>query len=136
MCQAVVDFLLECLMLFFEFRKVRLHRHPICLLNPWPQYEIKCSADSSQERRYTRLCTAAIGAKAFDRPRHSHSLNELVENAIIAGLCRGRWLAAKRTRGGDDAKRRTRVAGAVGAPAAGTPRSRRRDRGPGDVARL
>lgn len=30
---AVVNFLFECLMLFFEFREVRLHRHQSCLLN-------------------------------------------------------------------------------------------------------
>jgi hypothetical protein len=33
--QAIVDFAFECLMLFFEFRKVRLHRHAGCLLNQW-----------------------------------------------------------------------------------------------------
>jgi hypothetical protein len=33
--QAFRNFLLERLMLFFKFRKVRLHRHQPCLLNQW-----------------------------------------------------------------------------------------------------
>jgi hypothetical protein len=37
MCQAIVDFSLKRLVLFFQFRKVRLHRHAACLLNTWPQ---------------------------------------------------------------------------------------------------
>jgi hypothetical protein len=34
MNQAVVDLIFERLVLFFEFRKVRLQRHSECLLNP------------------------------------------------------------------------------------------------------
>ena len=32
---AIVDLLFEGLMLLFEFRKMRLHRHAECLLNLW-----------------------------------------------------------------------------------------------------
>jgi hypothetical protein len=35
MGQAIVDFLFECPVPFFQFRKVRLHRHAVCLLNQW-----------------------------------------------------------------------------------------------------
>jgi hypothetical protein len=35
MSQAFVDFFLERLMSFLQFRKVRLHRHAVCLLNQW-----------------------------------------------------------------------------------------------------
>src|ERR1700675_1583483 len=136
MGQAFVDFLLERLMFFFKFRKVRLHRHQSCLLNQWAPKPDKCSSDSTQERRYTRFCAAANGTKVVDWPGFSRSLNAAVENAIIIGLCRA-WLASPmQTSGGDDARQRTRVAGAVGAPAAGTSRPRRRDPRLGDVARL
>ena len=33
--QAFVDFLLERLVLLFELREMRLHRHAVCLLNQW-----------------------------------------------------------------------------------------------------
>jgi hypothetical protein len=35
MGQAFIDFVFECLMSFLQFRKVRLHRHAVCLLNQW-----------------------------------------------------------------------------------------------------
>jgi len=35
MGQAFVKFVLKRLMPFFQFRKVRLHRHAVCLLNQW-----------------------------------------------------------------------------------------------------
>src|SRR4029077_15682735 len=35
MGQAFGDFVFEGLMSFFQFRKVRLHRHAVCLLNQW-----------------------------------------------------------------------------------------------------
>jgi hypothetical protein len=34
-CQAVVGFSFQGLVLLFELREVRLHRHAECLLNPW-----------------------------------------------------------------------------------------------------
>jgi hypothetical protein len=34
MGKALIDFVFVCLMLFFKFRQVRLHRHAICLLKP------------------------------------------------------------------------------------------------------
>src|ERR1700690_1749275 len=95
MGQAIANFLFECLVLFFEFRKVRLHRHQSCLLNQWASRPDKCNSDSSQARRYTRLRAAANGTKAFDRPGFSRSLNELVENAIIIRLCRA-WVAGRK----------------------------------------
>src|ERR1039457_3107472 len=106
MGQAIANFLFECLVLFFEFRKVRLHRHQSCLLNQWAPIPDKCSADSSQERRYTRLRAAANGLKVFDRAVYSRRLNAAVENAIIVGLCRARWPAGKQTSGGDDQEER------------------------------
>jgi hypothetical protein len=33
--QTFVDFVFQGPVLFFQFRKVRLHRHLRCLLNPW-----------------------------------------------------------------------------------------------------
>src|SRR6185437_14414826 len=96
----------------------------------------KCSADSTQERRYTRCEGRAIGTKVIDWLGFYRRLKAAVENAIIVGLCRARWPAGKQTSGGDDQGRRTRVAGAVGAPASGTSRPRRRDRRLGHVARL
>jgi hypothetical protein len=52
MGQAVVDFLFECLVPFFEFRKVRLHRHTACLLNQWLSNQlslaqIPCKSDGT-----------------------------------------------------------------------------------------
>ncbi len=35
MGQAVCYFFFKRLVPFFEFRKVRLHRHAVCLLNQW-----------------------------------------------------------------------------------------------------
>jgi hypothetical protein len=35
MGQAIVDFVFECPVTLFQFRKVRLHRHAGCLLNLW-----------------------------------------------------------------------------------------------------
>ena len=35
MGQAFGNFVFERLMSFFQFRKVRLHRHAVCLLNQW-----------------------------------------------------------------------------------------------------
>jgi hypothetical protein len=35
MGQAFGDFFFERLMSFLQFRKVRLHRHAVCLLNQW-----------------------------------------------------------------------------------------------------
>src|ERR1035438_9824885 len=109
MGQAIANFLFECLVLFFEFRKVRLHRHQSCLLNQWASKPDKCNPDSSQGRRYTRLCAAANGLKVFDRAVYSRRLNAAVENAIIAGLCRARWPAGKQTSGGDDQRDRKSV---------------------------
>jgi hypothetical protein len=86
MGQAFGDFIFERLMFLFQFRKVRLHRHAVCLLNQWLSPRFKCSADSTQERRYTRLRAAANRRKPFDWRRFSASLNALVENAIIAAL--------------------------------------------------
>src|SRR5215831_1663187 len=86
----------------------------------------KRTSDSSQGRRYTRRRSAAIARKAIDAPVFSLNLNGAVENAIIHRLVPpGRSdPAGKHTSGGDDAGRRARVAGTVGAPAPGTSRSR------------
>jgi len=35
MGQAFGNFIFERLMPFFQFRKMRLHRHAVCLLNQW-----------------------------------------------------------------------------------------------------
>src|SRR5262245_29485197 len=100
----------------------------------------KCTAESPQERRYTRRLPAANQRKAFDCLRFFKTLNALVENAIIATLP-PTWsgqAATKRKQisGGDDRRGRTRVAGAAGAPATGTPRSRCGNRSLGDLARI
>src|SRR5262249_9028128 len=101
---------------------------------------IKCTAESPQERRYTRRPPAANRRKAFDCLRFFKTLNALVENAIIAMLP-PTWsgqAATKRKQisGGDDQRGRTRVAGAAGAPATGTPRSRCGYRSLGNLARF
>src|SRR5262245_9748378 len=100
----------------------------------------KCTAESPQGRRYTRRLPAANRRKAFDCLRFFKTLNALVENAIIAALppTRSGQAATKRKQisGGDDQRGRTRVAGAAGAPATGTPRSRCGYRSLGDLARI
>jgi hypothetical protein len=59
MGQAFGDFVFERLMFSLQFRKVRLHRHAVCLLNQWLSLQFKYSADSAQARRYIRVRSAA-----------------------------------------------------------------------------
>jgi hypothetical protein len=40
MGQAFGDFVFQCLMSSLQFRKVRLHRHAVCLLNQWLSYDL------------------------------------------------------------------------------------------------
>jgi hypothetical protein len=86
MGQAIVDFLFKCLMLFLEFRKVRLHRHAACLLNQWLPDEL-----SLAQTQYKSDVTPGYGpqqtiAKPLIDGGFSSGLNALVENVIFIGL--------------------------------------------------
>ena len=73
--------------------------------------------------------------QTFECRGFSVSLNPLVENVIITWLLPRRPASAQ-TSGGNDGRIRTRVAGAAGAPAAGTPRPGRGHYGLGYLPRL
>jgi hypothetical protein len=83
--QAFIDFLVERLMLLFEFRKVRLHRHAACLLNQWLSIDLSlpqthCKGDATPARAAQQTEPKLLIGEDFSR-----ALNGLVENAIIIG---------------------------------------------------
>src|SRR5664280_2567990 len=104
MCQAIVDFAFERLVLFFEFRKVRLHRHAECLLNLCPRW-IKPSSDSPQVRNYTRLRAAANPAEAIDRWLFFRRLERRCGKRDNSGAVAEPDPGIKQTSGGDERQR-------------------------------
>jgi len=66
MGQAIVDLLFERLMLFFQFRKVRLHRHAICLLNQWLPDELSLAQTQHKADDIPGSRVRQIEPKAFD----------------------------------------------------------------------
>jgi hypothetical protein len=83
MGQAFVDFAFERLMLFFKFRKVRLHLHAACLLNQWLPDKL-----SLTQTRYKGDATPGLPLRQIDpKPLigvdFPARLNAPVENAII-----------------------------------------------------
>jgi hypothetical protein len=88
MGQAIVDLFFECLMPFFEFRKVRLHRHAACLLNLRLSNEL-----SLAQTQFKSDGTPASGLRQTEpKPLNGGDffarLNAAVENVIFIGLCR------------------------------------------------
>jgi len=83
MGQAIVDLLFERLMLFFEFRKVRLHRHSACLLNQWLPDEISLAQTQYKGDVTPDFAPQQIKAKPLIGGDFSGRLNAAVENAII-----------------------------------------------------
>jgi hypothetical protein len=86
MGQAIVNFAIERLMLFFKFRKMRLHRHAKRLLNQWLPEEL-----SLPQTRFKSDVTPSFASQQIDpNPLidgdFSDRLNAAVENAIIARL--------------------------------------------------
>jgi hypothetical protein len=86
MGQAIVDFLFKCLMLFLEFRKVRLHRHAACLLNQWLPDELSLAQTQHKGDVTPAFAPQQIMPKPLIGGGFSSGLNALVENVIIVGL--------------------------------------------------
>ena len=87
MSQAIRNFAIERLVPFFEFRKVRLHRHSICLLNQ----SVGSPDLSLAQTRYKSEATPEPGfpqsePEAIGMLMVSEALNALVENVIIVPL--------------------------------------------------
>ena len=86
MGQAIVDFAFERLMLLFEFRKVRLHRHSVCLLNQYSLIELSLA----QTHRKGEATPGSAPQQTQPKPLISSDflgrLNATVENAIIIAL--------------------------------------------------
>jgi hypothetical protein len=91
MDQAFVDFVLECLMFFFEFRKVRLHRHAACLLNLfdlWLSNELSLAQTQFKGDIIPTAKVRQMEPKPLNKGDFFARLNAAVENAIIIALCR------------------------------------------------
>jgi hypothetical protein len=86
MDQAIVDFAFERLMPFFEFRKVRLHRHSGCLLNQYPLMELSLTQTQHKGDVTPGFAPQQIVPKPLIGGDFSARLNAAVENAIIIGL--------------------------------------------------
>jgi hypothetical protein len=89
MGQAIVDFVFECPMPLFQFRKVRLHRHAACLLNLW----LLSEASLDQTRRKSDGKAHHFCPQSELKPLITDGLpprlNGSVENAIIFGILAG-----------------------------------------------
>ncbi len=83
MGQAFVDFLLERLVPFFEFRKVRLHRHAACLLNQWLPDELSLAQTQCKGDATPGFAPQQMAANPLIDGDFSARLNAAVENAII-----------------------------------------------------
>jgi len=83
MRQAIVNFSFERLMLFFEFRKVRLHRHAACLLNQWLPDDISLAQTQYKGDVTPSPIPQQTEAKPLIDGDFSDRLNAAVENAII-----------------------------------------------------
>jgi hypothetical protein len=83
MGQAIVDFFLECLMLLFQFREVRLHRHAECLLNQWLPDEVSLAQTGRKGDRMSGFASQQTEPKPLIGGYFARALNSLVENAII-----------------------------------------------------
>ena len=86
MGQAIVDFLLERLMLFFQLREVRLHRHAECLLNQWLPDEVSVAQTGRKGDHMPGFVSQQMVRKPLIGGYFSRALNGLVENAIITVL--------------------------------------------------
>jgi hypothetical protein len=86
MCQAIIDFFLERLMLLFQFREVRLHRHAECLLNQWLPEKLSLAQTVRKCDRTSGFASQQMEPKPLIGGHFSQALNGLVENAIIPVL--------------------------------------------------
>ena len=86
MGQAIVDFAFERLMLLFEFRKVRLHRHSVCLLNQCPLMELSLAQTHRKGEATPGSAPQQTQPKPLISSDFSGRLNAAVENAIIIAL--------------------------------------------------
>jgi hypothetical protein len=84
--QAIVDFFFKCLMLFLEFRKVRLHRHAACLLNQWLPDELSLAQTQYKGDVTPGFAPQQTVRKPLIGGDFSSRLDALVENVIIIGL--------------------------------------------------
>jgi hypothetical protein len=86
MDQAIVDFTLERLMLLFEFSKVRLHRHAVCLLNQCPPMDLSLAQTHRKGDVTPGFAPRQTAPKPLISGDFSGRLNAAVENAIIIAL--------------------------------------------------
>ena len=86
MGKTFVDFFFERLMPFLQFRKVRLHRHAVCLLNQWPLYDLSVAQTRHKSDRTPGAVPRQTGAKPLIADNNPATLKAVVENAIIAVL--------------------------------------------------
>jgi hypothetical protein len=85
MGQAIVEFSFQCLMLFFEFREMRLHRHAKCLLNQWLSEELSLAQTQIKSDGTPSFARQQLEPKPLIGDDYLRALNALVENAIIPG---------------------------------------------------
>jgi hypothetical protein len=95
MGQAVVEFGFERLMLFFEFREMRLHRHEECLLNQWHPDELSLAQTQFKSDGTLGRAPQQSQPKSLIGGHFSRALNGLVENAIIIGAFEWYWEAGR-----------------------------------------